>query len=84
MLILLHVVLACVFCRIGGRPVNATWAEPKKNEDTSQVTIREGSASICRTGARRWLYISIAMTISTGCEYKPLTSGSGGRLIKVF
>jgi hypothetical protein len=33
---------SCVLCRavsrrIGGRPVNTTWAEPKKTEDTSQV-----------------------------------------------
>jgi hypothetical protein len=30
--------VVCWPCRIGGRPVNATWAEPKRTEaDTSQV-----------------------------------------------
>lgn len=31
------VLCRAVSCRIGGRPVNTTWAEPKKTEDTSQV-----------------------------------------------
>jgi hypothetical protein len=26
-----------VSCRLGGRPLTVTWAEPKKEEDTSKV-----------------------------------------------
>lgn len=60
-----------VCCRIGGRPVNATWAEPKKNEDTSQVTIEfggTGSHHCCSARSVIWLYSLIASVDSYDCE----------------